>query len=121
MNQIALSEFYQYFSQCDWKPDPHEKVWLVNLSWDLISNKDSEQMGLPGTIAHDVSFNVSFGWGGWGFYTLNNYKKNTVISAIPVLLLQDQFDAFIFRLKYPGAGWIPTINTDKEKYNVEYS
>jgi len=118
MVKLALRQLYQYFSQVDWKPEPHEEVWVVNLAWDLISQEQIDQMGLPGTIAHDVSYNTSYGWGGWGFYTLHNNKENTVISSIPVLLFTAKQDAFIFRLKYPGAGWKPSINTDKEIINV---
>lgn len=126
LHKISLNNLSQWWSHSKVeKPSKDDEVYLVNLDWNLINNGKhmdvDEPMGLPGNIAQDVSFNVACGWGGWGFYTLNDSEKGTVINSIPVLLLEDKYDAFVFRLKYPGASWSPTISTDKEEYNVKYS
>jgi len=123
--KLALYNFSQYWSHSKIeKPSKDTEVYLVNLDWSIVSpgrRIEDEPMGLPGSIAHDVSHNTLCGWGGWGFYTLDDVENSTVISSIPVLLLQDKYDAFVFRLKYPAASWTPKISTDKEDYNVKYS
>lgn len=123
MHLVSLASVGQYFSHSNRKkPDRDKKVYLVNLDWNIVRSKpENEQMGLPGNIAQDVSHNAEYGWGGWGFYTLNDESKGHVISSIPVLLLRSKKDAFVFRLKYPGANWVPTISTDEESDNVKYS